>query len=283
MVRIRIVCVSHTHGYGPQDGAFKLPKSDVLIHAGDLSNQGTLSELRKAKEWIESADFEVKIVIAGNHDITLDSNFYGLHWQSFHNQKPESSNECKDLFSKSSIIYLDHESAVIRLSRPDGPRSKFKIFESPSHCDQNKRGSLGCEYLRQALWRVRPRLTVCGHVHEGRGFERVRWNTAPQSEAFQELSSVRGELPPPGSKKQNLIDLTGRIQHRLQNDGSLIPLLPMSTAYHAPLPAESNASTPGRNETCIVNASIMATNWPHRGGKRFNNPLVVDLDLPADE
>ncbi|EEH39646.1 ser/Thr protein phosphatase family protein [Paracoccidioides lutzii Pb01] len=321
MVRIRIVCVSDTHGYGPQDGAFKLPKGDVLIHAGDLSNQGTLSELRKAKEWIESADFEVKIVIAGNHDITLDSNFYGLHWQSFHNHKPESSNECKDLFLKSSIIYLDHESAVIRLSRPDGPRSKFKIFGSPytpycgkwafgytseeapgiwtqipqdtdivlthtpprSHCDQNKRGSLGCEYLRQALWRVRPRLAVCGHVHEGRGFDRVRWNTAPQSEAFQELSSARGELPPLGSKKQNLIDLTGRIQHRLQNDGSLTPLLPTYTAYHAPLPAESNASTPGRNETCIVNAAIMATNWPHRGGKRFNNPLVVDLDLPPDE
>lgn len=37
----------------------------MLIHAGDLSNQGSMSELRKAVEWIENADFDAKIVIAG--------------------------------------------------------------------------------------------------------------------------------------------------------------------------------------------------------------------------
>lgn len=69
MVRTRIVCVSDTHGYTPQQGAFKLPKGDVLIHAGDLSNQGSLSELQRTVGWIENSDFEVKIVIAGllNH------------------------------------------------------------------------------------------------------------------------------------------------------------------------------------------------------------------------
>jgi hypothetical protein len=34
-----------------------------------------------------------------------------------------------------------------------------------------------------------------------------------------------------------------------------------------------------RKETCIVNASILATNWPHKGGKKFNAPLVVDVNL----
>ncbi len=65
MGRTRIVCVSDTHGYTPQDGVFKLPKGDVLIHAGDLSNQGSMAELRRSVEWIQNADFEVKIVIAG--------------------------------------------------------------------------------------------------------------------------------------------------------------------------------------------------------------------------
>ena len=37
----------------------------------------------------------------------------------------------------------------------------------------------------------------------------------------------------------------------------------------------------GRRETCIVNCAIVATSWPHRGGKRFNKPIVVDLDLPV--
>lgn len=65
MVVTRFVCVSDTHGFSTKDGAFKLPKGDVLVHAGDLSNQGTISELRKTLAWISQADFEVKIIIAG--------------------------------------------------------------------------------------------------------------------------------------------------------------------------------------------------------------------------
>lgn len=64
--KTRFVCVSDTHNASPADGAFKLPKGDVLIHAGDLTNQGSLSELRKTVDWIEQADFGAKIVIAGN-------------------------------------------------------------------------------------------------------------------------------------------------------------------------------------------------------------------------
>jgi predicted phosphodiesterase len=62
--RTRFVCVSDTHNAIP-GGAFQLPKGDVLIHAGDMTNQGTYMELKKALKWIEEADFEAKIVIAG--------------------------------------------------------------------------------------------------------------------------------------------------------------------------------------------------------------------------
>lgn len=64
--KTRFVCVSDTHNASPANGAFKLPKGDVLIHAGDLTNQGSLSELRKTLDWIEQAEFEIKIVIAGS-------------------------------------------------------------------------------------------------------------------------------------------------------------------------------------------------------------------------
>jgi|UniRef100_A0A8H7KDX8 hypothetical protein len=39
----------------------------------------------------------------------------------------------------------------------------------------------------------------------------------------------------------------------------------------------------GREETCIVNAAIMKSRYPHVGGKQFNKPIVVDLDLPVWE
>lgn len=70
--KTRFVCVSDTHNASPTDGAFKLPKGDVLIHAGDLTKQGTLAELNKAFDWIEEADFEVKIVVAGRGSFFLD-------------------------------------------------------------------------------------------------------------------------------------------------------------------------------------------------------------------
>lgn len=58
--KTRIVCISDTHCQTP-----KLPKGDVLIHAGDLTNQGSYTELKKTVEWLEKAEFETKIVIAG--------------------------------------------------------------------------------------------------------------------------------------------------------------------------------------------------------------------------
>lgn len=38
--KTRFVCISDTHNY-----TFKLPRGDVLIHAGDLTNQGTYAEV----------------------------------------------------------------------------------------------------------------------------------------------------------------------------------------------------------------------------------------------
>jgi hypothetical protein len=64
MRKTRFVLVSDTHNAVP-GGAFKLPKGDVLLHAGDMTNQGSFSELRKTLKWLEEADFEAKIIIAG--------------------------------------------------------------------------------------------------------------------------------------------------------------------------------------------------------------------------
>jgi predicted phosphodiesterase len=58
--KTRIVCVSDTHNQTPS-----LPRGDVLIHAGDLTNQGSFTELKKTATWLEKADFEAKIVVAG--------------------------------------------------------------------------------------------------------------------------------------------------------------------------------------------------------------------------
>jgi hypothetical protein len=141
--KTRIVCISDTHTQTP-----KLPKGDVLIHAGDLTNQGSYSELKKVAEWIEKADFEAKIVVAGstasqsvsrlrltcpgNHDITLDAAFYEQHGSSWRWPKPQDPQECRKLFLDSpSIVYLENETASVFLSSPNGPHTCFKVFGSP--------------------------------------------------------------------------------------------------------------------------------------------------------
>ncbi|KAI6036869.1 Metallo-dependent phosphatase-like protein [Pisolithus microcarpus] len=59
----RFVCISDTHS-----GIFRLPYGDVLLHAGDLSSYGALSQLTRTVDWLKSLKHPVKIMIAGNHD-----------------------------------------------------------------------------------------------------------------------------------------------------------------------------------------------------------------------
>lgn len=49
-----------------------LPPADILIHAGDLTASGTYEELSAAIEFLGATNYLHKIVIAGNHDISLD-------------------------------------------------------------------------------------------------------------------------------------------------------------------------------------------------------------------
>ncbi|KAL2177257.1 uncharacterized protein P884DRAFT_270139 [Thermothelomyces heterothallicus CBS 202.75] len=65
---VSVVCVSDTHNSQPV-----LPDGDVLIHAGDLTQSGSLRELQAALDWLRAQLHPVKIVVAGNRDLLLDA------------------------------------------------------------------------------------------------------------------------------------------------------------------------------------------------------------------
>lgn len=341
------------------------------------------TQLSKTIQWLEKAEFEAKIVIAGNHDVTLDSAFYAEYGAYFHNQSPQSPDACQDLLTSSpTITYLNHSSATIILDKDPTMKTSFTVFGSPyspkdgmwafgydrtnsdssnsssskssekapslplpksgdlwsaiplntdvvithtppyTHCDEaiSKRRAQGCEDLRRALWRVRPKLSVCGHVHEGRGAERIKWDIQGASGApYTELGVERWEDPGAGPKnnKMSLVDLTSRGGTRpLDNDGSTVgqggdaqgqgqgqggACEHFADASATALPGFGTRGIGGnpdvsvrcdrealcgrmdRRETCVINCAIAATNWPHIGGKKFNKPIVVDLDLPVLE
>ncbi|KAI5300242.1 hypothetical protein KEM55_008604 [Ascosphaera atra] len=262
---LRIVCISDTHNHNPKDGAFKLPKGDILIHAGDLTNQGTYGELQKTLDWIENADYQVKIVIA-------DKPYYEAVSKGHQGPDRQEPDKCKALMrSYPSIIYLEHEAHDITIIHDeDGSSSTLKVFGSPwipscgpwafsytsdgsaegsrgeetprpeqlweripndtdilvthgppkGYCDTNTSGLSGCPVLADTVAsRVRPMLHVFGHVHEGHGSMKVRWDE-------------RGE---------------------------------------------TGSSGTARRETTFVNPAIMAKSYP--GPKRFNAPTVVELGV----
>ncbi|RMZ81718.1 hypothetical protein DV736_g6648, partial [Chaetothyriales sp. CBS 134916] len=67
---VKIVCISDTHTQTPT-----VPDGDILLHAGDLSNLGTFAELQAQLDWLNGLPHAQKLVVAGNHDLLLDTNF----------------------------------------------------------------------------------------------------------------------------------------------------------------------------------------------------------------
>ena len=57
---IRVVCISDTHDKQPQ-----LPEGDLLLHAGDLTGNGSYEALQAQIEWLNTQPHTHKVVIAG--------------------------------------------------------------------------------------------------------------------------------------------------------------------------------------------------------------------------
>jgi predicted phosphohydrolase len=83
----RLFIISDTHdGFqGPSEepypedgGSFRppLPKADILLHSGDLTMLGRMNEYRSTLKMLKSIDAELKLVIAGNHDLSLHKDYY---------------------------------------------------------------------------------------------------------------------------------------------------------------------------------------------------------------
>jgi predicted phosphodiesterase len=182
---LRIVCISDTHNF-----KVDVPAGDILIHAGDITRDGTLDELKVMISWIQSLPCTHKIVIGGNHDYVLDE---------------------KTKIDWGDIIYLKDSTYVLNV----GGRT-LNIYGSPKSVDcggfpfQYARGTdvwsgvvpentdilithgppsrhldlldgLGCEWLLKEVRRVKPAIHIFGHVHWGSGTETILFDAFEES------------------------------------------------------------------------------------------------------
>ena len=70
-----------SHGAPAPKPPFKAPSpsADLLIHCGDLTMTGGISQYHATLDMLKRIDSPVKLVIAGNHDLTLDRDFVRSH------------------------------------------------------------------------------------------------------------------------------------------------------------------------------------------------------------
>jgi len=178
---LKVIAISDTHGY---HDLLTLPSGDVLIHAGDVSSQGSKQEVQDFLQWFSDLNYEHKIFIAGNHDffferadsdmitsIIPDNVIYlndsgisigGLNiWGSpvtpwffdwaFNRHRGADIKKHWKLIPQNTDILITH-----------GP--VYGVLDRTIHGQR-----VGCEVLKDATEVIKPKVHICGHIHESYG------------------------------------------------------------------------------------------------------------------
>ncbi|KAI5198312.1 Metallo-dependent phosphatase [Aureobasidium subglaciale] len=217
-VSTRFLVISDTHGLDVHENtahAFRLPlpNVDVLLHCGDLTQVGGHGPLRKALGMLKEIEAELRLVIAGNHDLELDGDYWLKHLDEEGGDEPEEHDQAVtimrgSLSKEAGVIYLEEGTHHFTLQNgasfsiyvsPYSPafgdwafgsapsHDRFTDLQSPvdimmTHgppkgiLDLCPQGHVGCEHTLRALQRVRPMLHCFGHIHEGHGALTITWD-----------------------------------------------------------------------------------------------------------
>lgn len=176
---MKIVAISDTHALHRH---LSIPDGDILIHAGDITRKGDLSELADFNKWLGLLPHQYKLVIAGNHDLCFENKsdiarstlsnciylqdeeinisgikFYGSPWQpwfqnwAFNLPRGEAIREKWDLIPLDTDVLITH-----------GPPYQISDRLTQGLC-------VGCEELLAAVKKIQPQIHIFGHIHEGYG------------------------------------------------------------------------------------------------------------------
>lgn len=204
--KIRFVCISDTHGK-IEGSKLQMPQGDVLLHAGDFTQKGHMNEIQKFNSYLGALPYKVKVVIAGNHDLTFDDNITEASLRTFGVQKSTVESYLSERGLKSvkqmltSAIYLEDSLVTVcgikiygapwqpvfcdwgfNLKRGEDILKKWQTIPADldilmthgppvGHGDlTGGNNNVGCvELLNTVQKRVKPKFHVFGHIHEGYG------------------------------------------------------------------------------------------------------------------
>lgn len=176
---MRIFCFSDTHRRVER---LDVGVVDVIVCAGDFCNSGSLGDIATFNRWFSKLPCQHKIVVAGNHDVCLETN----------------PSLAKSLLDK-NIIYLQDQEAVIQgvkfygspwqlpfmnwaFNLPEEELAeKFSrmpddvdilITHSPPHGILDgipTQAGLGSRSLLKKVYQIKPMVHIFGHIHDSYG------------------------------------------------------------------------------------------------------------------
>jgi len=288
---VKFLIVSDTH-----DTALRAtPKCDVMLHCGDFTESGSSESIEEAMKALSNVEAELKLVIAGNHEISLDKAYYLSEGGS----EAEHHKSCAIVRSNTSIHFLEEGTHHFTLKSGAKfaiyasswtPKYGSSAFQYPTNedrfnghettpewgknvgtemsiipdgveivmthgppqyiLDMTADGrSAGCEHLRRAIARVRPRLHCFGHVHRGYGAQRVGYDDKAEK----------------GKGEDCLVPLPQEWVGKNQTKRK---------GYACLSPGTAETFRQNTKQTLMVNAAIM-----DEENEPTNVPWLVELDL----
>ena len=191
---MEIVAISDTHNKHDQ---VKVTECDLLLHSGDISGLGTITEITNFLYWFNQQPAKHKVFIAGNHDWGFDElwhkekiaqllasypdvhylqdsgiqiegvNIWGspqtpwfYNW-AFNRQRGADIKKYWDMIPSNTDILLTH-----------GPAYGF------GDLTLRDKKAVGCVDLWNRLLEIQPKLHIFGHIHEGVGmYTHDKWYT----------------------------------------------------------------------------------------------------------
>ncbi|PVI07283.1 Metallo-dependent phosphatase [Periconia macrospinosa] len=111
-IKTRILILSDTHS---ATFTHPLPSADVALHCGDLTMVGHLHEYERTLQMLKEIAAPLKLVIAGNHDISLDEVYYarrGQYMQRLKEDDEDLPRRARELWTgedakSAGVVYLD--------------------------------------------------------------------------------------------------------------------------------------------------------------------------------
>lgn len=180
---MKIVCISDTHC---QLSQVKVPEGDILIHCGDWTYTGEQKEMQAFGRHLKKLKHHIKILIPGNHDLTMDPQHPKYHKNAIKWIKPDetitiATNKLIQLnglniLCSSMINPVGHwafgrteQEKLEFYSQFYGLKIDIVVSHSPPRYILDEMMHYGCKELRSFINVIKPKYHIFGHCHGNYG------------------------------------------------------------------------------------------------------------------